>query len=116
MQYASSQRDVLKDWLAGLPGYMALDELKMFAEEVARRHGGQKAAVRYRMLKNGEVRVCHPEMIAQQCELVVMVQSANLKWHLPLLKGRKGWEEEVWVFLSVMFFVDLMNFLGTFAA
>lgn len=80
----------MKDWLAGLPGYMALDELKMFAEEIARRHGGQKAAVRYRMLKNGEVRVCHPEMIAQQCELVVMVQSANLKWHLPLLKREKG--------------------------
>ena len=102
-QYASSQRAVLKDWLAGLPGYMALDESKMFAEEVARTHGGvsaitgEKAAVRNRMSKNGEACVRHPEMIAQQCELVVMVQSAILKWHLPLLKREsKGWEE-VWV-------------------
>ena len=101
-QHSSSQRAVLKDWLAGLPGYMALDESKMFAEEVARTHGGvsaitgEKAAARGRMSKNGEACLRHPEMIAQQCELVVMVQSAILRWHLPLLKREtKGWEE-VW--------------------
>jgi hypothetical protein len=99
-QHASSQRAVLKDWLAGLPGYMVLDESKMFAEEVARTHGGvsaitgEKAAARGRMSKNGEACLRHPEMIAQQCELVVMAQSAILKWHLPLLKREtKGWEE-----------------------
>jgi len=99
-QHASTQRAVLKDWLAGLPGYMALDESKMFAEEVARTHGGvsaitgEKAAARGRMSKNGEACLRHPEMIAQQCELVIMAQSAILKWHLPLLKREtKGWEE-----------------------
>lgn len=98
-RHASFQRTVLKDWLAGLPGYMTLDESKMFAEEVARTHGGVSAimgekAAKGRMSKNGEACLRHPEMIAQQCELVVMAQSAILKWHLPLLKREtKTWEE-----------------------
>ena len=98
-QHASHQRTVLKEWLAGLPGYMALDESKMFAEEVARTHGGVSAitgekVAKGRMSKNGEACLRHPEMIAQQCELVVMVQSAILRWHLPLLKREtKGWEQ-----------------------
>jgi hypothetical protein len=132
-QHASVQRTVLKDWLAGLPGSMALDESRMFAEEVARTHGGVSAiavtvaapsvlgaaassvgeqvsapahgafgesvppttpTARGRMSKNGEACLRHPEMIAQQCELVVMVQSAILRWHLPLLKrDTKAWDE-----------------------
>ena len=123
-QHASSQRAVLKDWLAGLPGYMALDESKMFAEEVARTHGGvsaitgEKVTARNRMSKNGEACLRHPEMIAQQCELVVMVQSAILKWHLPLLKREtKGWEEVCGFSFLFMFFVDLMReFFGMYAA
>ena len=99
VRHASFQRTVLKDWLAGLPGYMTLDESKMFAEEVARTHGGVSAitgekAAKGRMSKNGEACLRHPEMIAQQCELVVMAQSAILKWHLPLLKREtKTWDE-----------------------
>jgi len=115
-QHASSQRAVLKDWLAGLPGYMALDESKMFAEEVARTHGGvsaitgEKATSRGRMSKNGEACLRHPEMIAQQCELVVMAQSAILRWHLPLLKREtKGWEEVCVVYPLSCFSVDLMK-------
>lgn len=112
-QHASLQRAVLKDWLSGLPGYMTLDESKMFAEEVARTHGGvsaitgEKAASRNRMSKNGEACLRHPEMIAQQCELVVMAQSAILKWHLPLLKREtKGWEEVCgFSFLSCLWWI-----------
>ena len=105
-RHASFQRTVLKDWLAGLPGYMMLDESKMFAEEVARTHGGVSAitgekAAKGRMSKNGEACLRHPEMIAQQCELVVMAQSAILRWHLPLLKREtKTWEEVRVLFLS----------------
>ena len=73
-----------KDWLMGLPGYMALDESKMFTE-VVHTHGrvsaitGEKAAARSHMSKNSKACLHHPEMIVQQCKLVVMVQSAILK-------------------------------------
>lgn len=121
-QHASIQRTVLREWLAGLPGYMTLDESRMFAEEVARTHGGVSAitttgektasasttatAKKGRMTKNGEACLRHPEMIAQQCELVVLVQSAILRWHLPLLKRETRAWEQVRVIYSYILYRD----------